>query len=166
MGLFWSRTDRFVVLADHGIFRNHLQVHHPKFVYLSHFLRVQLLHPYITTGKNIALAILIFFASEISLSFKIFPKFVKAFLPWISLLFTYPTHCPSLCILDHKKIKLSTISSPSPSTSKSLRGKFDITFVFLILSVRPNFALSNFNFLMSSSKSSSFFANSHIICIS
>ena len=42
---------------------------------------VQLLHPYMTTGKNIALTIWTFVSKVMSLSFNILSRFVIAFLP-------------------------------------------------------------------------------------
>ena len=76
----------------------------------STFFIVQLLHPYMTTGKTIALNIQTFVGKVISLLFKILSRFVTAFLsrskyPLISWL-----QLPPAVILESKKIKSVTIS--------------------------------------------------------
>ena len=47
----------------------------------SPFFMVQLLHPYMTTGKTIALTIQTFVGKVMSLIFKMLSRFVIAFLP-------------------------------------------------------------------------------------
>ena len=51
------RTDWFDLLAVHGTLKNLLQHHSSKASILQHsaFFMVQLSHPYMTTGKTIAL---------------------------------------------------------------------------------------------------------------
>ena len=81
----------------------------------STFYTVQLLHPYMTIGKTIALTIQTFVGKVMSLLFKILFRFVTAFLPrskcplisWLQLL--------SAVILESKKIKSVTVSIVSPS---------------------------------------------------
>ena len=56
-GLISFRTDWFDLLAVHGTLKNLLQHHSSKASILQHsaFFMVQLSHPYMTTGKTIAL---------------------------------------------------------------------------------------------------------------
>ena len=68
---------------------------------------VQLSHPYMTTGKTIALTIHIFVSKVMSLLFNTLSRFVIAFLSWLQ--------SPSAVILEPKKIKSVTDSIVSPS---------------------------------------------------
>ena len=78
------------------------------------FFMVQLSHPYMTTGKMIALTIL--FVSKVrSLLFKMLSRFVIAFLPRSKHLLISWLQSPSTVILEHKKIKYVTVSTFSPS---------------------------------------------------
>ena len=56
-GLISSRTDWFDLLSDQGTLKSLLQHHSSKASILRHsaFFTVQISHPYMTTGKNIAL---------------------------------------------------------------------------------------------------------------
>ena len=66
------RTDWFDLLAVQGTLKSLLQHHSPKASILqcSAFLMVQLPHPYMTTGKTIALTIWTFVSKVMSLLFK------------------------------------------------------------------------------------------------
>ena len=66
------RTDWFDLLAVQGTLKSLLQHHNPKASILqcSTFLIVQLPHPYMTTGKTIALTIWTFVSKVMSLLFK------------------------------------------------------------------------------------------------
>ena len=70
---------------------------------------VQLSHPYMTTGKTIALTIQTFVSKVISLLFNMLSKFVIAFLPRSKYLLI--SWLLSLCavILEPKKINLSLL---------------------------------------------------------
>ena len=63
-GLISFRTDWFDLLAVQGTLKRFLQHHNSKSSILQHlaFFMDQLLHPYMTTGKTIALTIQIFLA--------------------------------------------------------------------------------------------------------
>ena len=79
---FWM--DWFDLLAVRGTLKSLLQHHSLKASNLqcSAFLMVQLLHPYMTTGKTIVLNIqTIFIGTVMSLPFNTLSKFVIAFLP-------------------------------------------------------------------------------------
>ena len=75
--------DWFDLLAVQGTLENLLQHHSSKASILqcSAFSRVQFSHPYMTTGKNIALTRLIFVGKVMSLLFNMLSRLVIAFLP-------------------------------------------------------------------------------------
>ena len=76
---------------------------------------VQLSHPYMTTGKAIALIRQTFFGKVISLLFNMLSRFVIAFLPRSKHLLILWLQSPSAVILEPKKIKSFTVSIVSPS---------------------------------------------------
>ena len=82
-GLISFRTDRFDLLAVQGTLKSLPQHHNSKASSLWHsaFLMVQLIHLYMTTGKNIALIIHNFVCKAMSLLFNMLSRFVIAFLP-------------------------------------------------------------------------------------
>ena len=82
-GLISFRIDWFDLLAIQGILKSLLQHHNSKASILlsSTFFRVPLSHPYMTTGKTIALTIGTFVDKVMSLLFNMLSRFVIAFLP-------------------------------------------------------------------------------------
>ena len=76
---------------------------------------VQLSHPYMTTGKTIALTRQTFVGKAMSLLFNVLSKLVIAFLPRSKHLLISWLQSPSAVILEPKKIKSLTVSSDSPS---------------------------------------------------
>ena len=82
-GLIPFRIDLFDLLAVQGTLKSLLQHHSSKVSVLwrSAFFMVQLSHPYMTTGKTIALTRRTFVGKAMSLLFNLLPKFVIAFLP-------------------------------------------------------------------------------------
>ena len=79
---------------------------------------VQLSHPYMTTGKTIALTIWTFVGKVMSLLFNMLFRLVTAFLPRSKRLLISWLQSPSAVILDPKKIKSVTVSIVSPITMK------------------------------------------------
>ena len=77
------RIDWFDFLPVQGTLKNILQHHSSKASILQHpaFFSVQLLHPYMTTGKTIALTLWTIVGKEMSLLFNMLSRFVIAFLP-------------------------------------------------------------------------------------
>ena len=71
------------LLAVQGTLKSLLQHHSSKVSILWHsaFFVVQLLHPYMTTGKTIALTRWTFVRKIVSLLFNMLPRFLIAFLP-------------------------------------------------------------------------------------
>ena len=82
-GLISFRMDWLDLLAVQGTLKSLLQHHSSKASILRHsaFFTVQLSHPYMTTGKTIALTRWTFFDKVMSLLFNMLPRLVIAFLP-------------------------------------------------------------------------------------
>ena len=76
---------------------------------------VQLSHPYMTSGKSIALTVWTFVSKMMSLLFNTLSRFVIAFLPRSKHLLILWPQSASVLILQPKKIKSVTISIFSPS---------------------------------------------------
>ena len=81
------RIDWFDLLAVYGTLKSLLQHHNLKVSVLqcSAFFMVQLSHPYVTTGKTIALTIPTFVGKVMSLLLNTLSRFIIAFLPRSSL---------------------------------------------------------------------------------
>ena len=80
---------------------------------------VQLSHPYITTGKTIALTRWTFVGKVMSLLFNMLSRLIIAFLPRSKHLLISWLQSPSAVILEPKKIKSATVS---PSTCHEVMG--------------------------------------------
>ena len=78
---------------------------------------VQLSHPYIITGKNIALTRWTFVGKIMSLLFNMLSRWVIAFLPRSKHLLILWLQSPSAVILESKKLKSVTVSTVSPHVS-------------------------------------------------
>ena len=76
---------------------------------------VQLLHPYMTTRKTIALTTLTFVGRVTSLLFNTLSRFTIAFLPRSKYLLISWLQSPSAVVLEPQKIKSVTLSTVSPS---------------------------------------------------
>ena len=81
----------------------------------SAFFIVQLSHPYMTTGKTIALTKWTFVSKVMSLLFNMLPRLVTAFLPRSKRLLISWLQSLSAVILEPPKIKSATVSIVSPS---------------------------------------------------
>ena len=90
---------------------------------------VQLSHPYMTTGKNIALTRRTFVDKVMSLLCNTLSRFVIAFLRSKCLLILW-LQSPSAVILEPKKIKSVTVYIVSPSISHEVMGLDAMIFVF------------------------------------
>ena len=90
-GLISFRMDSLDLLAVQGTLKSLLQHHSSKASILWHsaFFIVQLSHPYMTTGKTIALTGWTFISKVMSLLFNMLSRLVIAFLPFHSLSFLY-----------------------------------------------------------------------------
>ena len=104
-GLISFRMDWFNLLAAQGTLKSLLQHHSSKASALrcSAFFIVQLSHPYMTTGKTIALTRWTFACKVMSLLFKMLSKLVIAFLPRGKRLSISLLQPPSAVILEPPK---------------------------------------------------------------
>ena len=116
-GLMSFRINWFDLLAVQVALKSLLQHHSSKASILqrSAFFIVQLLHPYMTTGKTIALTTQTFVSKIISLLFNMLSRLVIAFLPRSKFLLISWLQSPSAVILEPKKIKPVIVSIVSPS---------------------------------------------------
>ena len=115
-----------------GTLKSLLQHHSSKASILQHsaFLIVQLSHPYVTTGKTIALTRRTFVGKVMSLLFNILSRLVIAFLPRSKHLLISWLQSPSAVILETKKIKSLTVSIVSPSICPEVMGPNAMIVVF------------------------------------
>jgi len=105
------------LLAVQETLKSLLQHHSSKASFLSHsaFFIVQLSHPYMTTGKAIALTRWTFVDKVMSLFFNMLSMLVITFLPRSKCLLISWLQSPSAVILEPPKIKSATVSTVSPS---------------------------------------------------
>ena len=83
---------------------------------------VQLSHPYMTTGKTIALTRWTFLGKVMSLLFNMLSRFAMAFLPRSKHVLITWLQSPSVVILEPKKVKSLTVSIVSPSICHEVIG--------------------------------------------
>ena len=116
-GLISFRMDWWDLLAVQGTLKSLLQHHSSKASILrcSAFFIVQLSHPYVTTGKTIALTRRTFVVKVMSLLLNMLSKLVITFLPRSKCPPISWLQSPSAVILEPKKIKSDTVSTVSPS---------------------------------------------------
>ena len=99
-----------------------------KYQFFAAFYIVQLSHPYMTTGKTIALTRRIFVDKVMSLIFNMLSRLVITFLPRSKHLLISWLQSPSAVILGPPKIKSDTDSNVSPSISHEMMGP-DLSFL-------------------------------------
>ena len=111
-GLISFRMDWLDLLAVQGTLKSLLQHHSSKASILQRlaFVTVQLSHPYITTGKTIALTRRTFAGKVMSLLFNMLSRLVIAFLPRSKHLLISWLQSPFAVILEPKKIKSLSVS--------------------------------------------------------
>ena len=132
----------------------------------SAFFMVQLSHPYMTTGKTIALTRWTFASKVMFLLFNMLPMLVITFLPKSKHLLISWLQSPSAVILEPPEIKSATVSTVSLSICHELMGRDAMILVFWMLSFKPTFSVSSFTFIK---RLFSFFTFCHkggVICIS
>ena len=142
-GLISFRLDWFDLLAVQGTLKSLLQNHSLKASILQCSM-VQLSHPYMTTGKIIALTRWTFVGKMMSLLFGMLSRFVIAFLPRSKHLLILWLHLPSTVTLEPKKVKSATVSTFSPSLCHEVIGPEAVILVFRMLSFKPAVSLSSF----------------------
>ena len=128
-GLISFRMDWLDLLAVQGTLESLLQHHSSKASILQHsaLFTVQLSHPYITTGKTIALTRRTFVGKVMSLLFNMLSRLVITLLPRSKRLLISWLQSPSAVILEPKKVKSDTVS---PSISHEVMGPDAMIFVF------------------------------------
>ena len=128
-GLISFRLEWLDLLAVQGTLKSLLQHHSSKASILrrSAFFTVQLSHPYMTTGKTIALTRRTFVGKVMSLLFNKLSKLVITFLPRSKRLLISWLQSPSAVILEPRKIKSATVS---PSIYHDVMGPDAMIFIF------------------------------------
>ena len=96
----------------------------------SAFFTIQLSHPYITTGKTIALTRQTLVGKVMSLLLNMLSRLVITFLPRSKRLFISWLQSPSALILEPPKIKSDTVSTVSASISHEVMGPDAMILVF------------------------------------
>ena len=116
-GLICFRNDWLDLLIVQRTLNSLLQHHSSKASILQHsaLFIVQLSHPYMTTGKTIALTRQTFVDKVMSLLFNMLSRLVITFLPRSKCLIISWLQSPSVVILEPPKVKLATVSTVSPS---------------------------------------------------
>ena len=152
-GLISFRMDWLDVLAVQGTLKSLLQHHSSKasILWRSAFFTVQLSHPYMTTGKTIALTRRAFVGEVMSLLLNMLSRLVITFLPRSKRLLISWLQSPSAVILEPPKIKSDTVSTVSPSISYEVMGP-DATYGVIIssfINVASNDIISFFLWLSS-----------------
>ena len=131
-GLISFRIDWLNLLAVQGILKSLFQQHSSKapILWRPAFFIVQLSHPYMTTGKTIALPRCTFVGKGTSLLFNMLSKLVIVFLPRSKDLLILWLQSLSAVILEPKKIKPLTVSIVSPSICLEVMGLEAMILVF------------------------------------
>ena len=123
-GLISFRMDGLDLLTVQGTLKSLLQHHSSKasIFRCSAFFTVQLSHPYMTTGKTIALTRWTFVDRVMSLLFNMLSSLVITFLPRSKRLLISWLQSPSAVILEPPKVKSVTVSTVFPSISHEVIG--------------------------------------------
>ena len=119
------------LLAVQGTLKSLLQHHSSKASVLrcSAFFIVQLSHPYMTTGKTVALARWTFVDKVMSLLFNMLSRLVITFLPRSKRLLIAWLQSPSAVILEPRKIKSPTVSTVCPFICHEVMGLYTMVLV-------------------------------------
>ena len=130
-GLISFRIDWFDLLAVQGTLKSLLQYYSSKTSIFQHsaFYIVQLSHPYMTTGKIIALTRWTFVSKVMSLLFNMLSRLIITFLSRSKRLLTSWLQSPSAVILEPPKMKSLTVSIVSPSVCHEVKGPDAISFL-------------------------------------
>ena len=140
-GLISFRMDWLNLLVIQGTLKSLLQHHSSKASIFRHSasFTVQLSHPYMTTGKTIALTRQTFVGKVMSLLFNMLSRLVITLLSRSKRLLISWLQSPSAVILESKKLKSDTVSTVSPFISHEVMGPNAMILVFWMLSSKPTF---------------------------
>ena len=135
-GLISFRIDWLGLLTVQGTLKSLLQHHSSKAsaLWCSAFFTTQLSHPYLSTGKPIALTRWTFFSTVMSLLYNMPSRLVIAFLASSKHLLISWLESSSAVILEPPKIKSITISFISPSVCHEVMEPDVMILVFWMLS--------------------------------
>ena len=138
-GLISFRMDWLDLFAVQGTLKSLLQHHSSKSAILlrSAFFTDQLSHPYMTTGKTIALSRWTFAGKVMSLLFNMLSRLVITFLPRSKRLLISWLQSPSAVILEPPQKRSDTVSTVSPSVCNEVMGQDAKISVFWMLSSKP-----------------------------
>ena len=137
------------LLAVQGTLKTLLQQHNSKtsILWPSAFFIVQLSHPYLNTGKTIALTRQTFLDKVMSLLFNILSRLVITFLPRRKNLLISWLQSPFAVILEPPKIKVWHCFHCFPIYFPWSDGTGCHDLIFWMLSFKPAFSLSSFTFI-------------------
>ena len=121
-GLISFRMDWLDLLAVQGILKSQHHSSKASILQLSAYFIVQLSHPYMTTGKTIALIRWTFVGKVMSLLFNMLSRLVITFLLRSKCLLISWLQSPSAVILEPPKIKSDRVSTVSPSICHEVMG--------------------------------------------
>ena len=147
-GVISSRMDWLDLLAVQGTLKSLLQYHSSKASVLQHsaFFIIQLSHPYITTGKIIALTRWTFIGKVMSLPFNMLSRLVITFLPRSKHL-NFMAAITICSDFRAPKLKSVTVSIISPSICHEVMGPDAMILVFSCWVLNHLFSLSSFTFI-------------------
>ena len=131
-GLICFRMDCLDLLNVQWFLKSLFQHHSSKasVVWHSAFFIVQLSHPYMTTGKTIALTRWTLVGKAVSLLFNMLSRLVITYLPRSKRLLISWLQSPSAVILEPRKIKSATVFTVSPSICHKVMGPDAMILVF------------------------------------
>ena len=131
-GLIFFRMDRLDLLAVQGTLNSLLQHHSSKasIFQRSAFFTVRLSHPYMTTGKIIALTRWTLVGRVMSQLFNMLSRLVITFFPRNKCLLISWLQSPLAVILEPTNIKSDTVSTVSPSIYHEVLGPDAMILVF------------------------------------
>ena len=154
------RMDWLGLLVVQGTLKSLLQQHSSKASILLHsaFFIVQLSHPYMTTGKTIALTRQTFVGKVMSLFFKMLSTLVITFLPRSKCLLIFMAAVTICSNFGAPQNKSATVSTVSLSICHEVLGLDAMILVFWMLSLNPTFSVSSFTFIKKLFSSYSFSA--------
>ena len=148
-GLISYRTDRFDLPAVQGTLKGFLQHHSSKatILWCSSFFLVQLSHPYVTTGKSIALTIWTFIGKLMSLLFNKLSRFLTAFLPRRKHILISWLHSLAAVSFGPQENKVCHCFYFFPIYLNEEIGLNVMIFIFWMLSLKPDFLPCSFTFI-------------------
>ena len=146
-GLITFRMDWLDLLAVQGTLQSLFQHHNSKASIFRHsaFFRIQLSHPYMTTGKTIAFTRWTFVGKVMSLLFNMLCMLLITFLPRSKNLLISWLQLPSAVILEPRKISHCFHCFPIYFPWSDGTSCHDLS--FLNVEFKPTFSLSSFTFI-------------------